>query len=230
MYILFSFSGDCVYSPRLWIHQVESWGSNIAVNVWWFSDINNLVKVENCNREYDRTLTFDTIQFHRTTEISDNDDNERDTIIHALRHGISRLIFKTSKSESVGIKQFTAIMTRNQRLDPDLMHIVTSIFVALDANRNKKLEVADLRIELSEKKSDTLMRSGTEWMSYARMFNYPLPVDFSNDSYITIKPFLWSEVVGEHNEDDEEDNVDDKEKEPQKDSDVKTGVKDHDEL
>lgn len=174
-------------------------------------------------------MTFDTIQFHRTTEISDN-DNERDTIIHALRHGISRLIFKTSKSESIGIKEFAAIMTRNQSLDADLMHIVISIFVALDANRNKKLEVADLRKELSEKKSDDLIRSGTEWMSYARIFNHPLPVDFSNDSYKTIKPFLWSEVVGEHDEDDEEDNVDDKEEEPQKDSDVKTGVKDHDEL
>ncbi|XP_038054908.1 uncharacterized protein LOC119727117 [Patiria miniata] len=28
-------AGDCIYLPFKWIHQVNSFGSNVAVNIWW---------------------------------------------------------------------------------------------------------------------------------------------------------------------------------------------------
>ncbi|XP_052827307.1 uncharacterized protein LOC106880870 isoform X2 [Octopus bimaculoides] len=65
-------SGDCLYIPYLWIHQVRSYGSNLAVNVWWNNSKNHLIDVNKCLKpcRYDLTLADVSFSFRE----DDNDD------------------------------------------------------------------------------------------------------------------------------------------------------------
>lgn len=171
---------------------MESWGSNIAVNVWWLNEINELVNVSNCNERYDRSMTMNKVTFHKTTEITD--PMNPNIVIHALRHGISRMVFRASGSKIVDVEQFVAILSGGRKLNKNSIEILHELYSVLDANGNQKLEIIDLDTELLEDDAKKLMTLGAEWLKDARMYECPLPVDFSNDSYKTIEPFSWKEI------------------------------------
>ncbi|XP_038055078.1 bifunctional peptidase and arginyl-hydroxylase JMJD5-like [Patiria miniata] len=43
-------AGDCIYLPFKWIHQVNSFGSNVAVNIWWNHQAYVVPSPESCGR------------------------------------------------------------------------------------------------------------------------------------------------------------------------------------
>ncbi|XP_012945505.1 lysine-specific demethylase 8 [Aplysia californica] len=56
--------GDCLYIPTHWIHQVNSSGSNIAVNVWWGREPSVRVAETGACHDHvtcDPSLTLDTV-------------------------------------------------------------------------------------------------------------------------------------------------------------------------
>ncbi|PAA65260.1 hypothetical protein BOX15_Mlig019308g6, partial [Macrostomum lignano] len=61
-YIAHLFPGDCLYIPFKWIHQVRSYGRNIAVNLWF--DTALVRATDNCNEERpDPAWLIDTASF-----------------------------------------------------------------------------------------------------------------------------------------------------------------------
>ncbi|XP_050390812.1 uncharacterized protein LOC126809970 [Patella vulgata] len=50
--------GDCLYIPYKWIHQVRSYNSNLAVNIWWnhYSALD--VDTSQCNKKCDPNMTL----------------------------------------------------------------------------------------------------------------------------------------------------------------------------
>jgi len=63
------------------IHQVRSYGNNIAVNVWWRHHVNTHVDVEKClqqqNDVVDRSLTLDKVTCHDNHLYSDDTQSLR---------------------------------------------------------------------------------------------------------------------------------------------------------
>ncbi|XP_038055200.1 lysine-specific demethylase 8-like [Patiria miniata] len=43
-------AGDCIYLPFKWIHQVNSFGSNVAVNIWWNHQAYVVPSPESCGK------------------------------------------------------------------------------------------------------------------------------------------------------------------------------------
>ncbi|CAI9728759.1 wybutosine-synthesizing 5-like isoform X1 [Octopus vulgaris] len=56
-------AGDCLYIPYLWIHQVRSYGSNLAVNIWWNNSKNHLIDVNKCLKECRHDLSLADVSF-----------------------------------------------------------------------------------------------------------------------------------------------------------------------
>ncbi|XP_074657729.1 tRNA wybutosine-synthesizing protein 5-like [Tubulanus polymorphus] len=57
-------AGDCMFIPYKWIHQVNSFGSNIAVNVWWTHEIiQTITDIEHCDKIPDKMTTMDQVEF-----------------------------------------------------------------------------------------------------------------------------------------------------------------------
>ncbi|KAK6169680.1 hypothetical protein SNE40_020679 [Patella caerulea] len=54
--------GDCLYIPYKWIHQVRSYNSNLAVNIWWNHYDALDVDTSKCNKECDKTMTLDQVK------------------------------------------------------------------------------------------------------------------------------------------------------------------------
>ncbi|XP_050394060.1 tRNA wybutosine-synthesizing protein 5 [Patella vulgata] len=54
--------GDCLYIPHKWIHQVRSYNSSLAVNIWWNHYDALDIDTSQCNRECDETVTLDKVK------------------------------------------------------------------------------------------------------------------------------------------------------------------------
>ncbi|KAL5010674.1 hypothetical protein ScPMuIL_012979 [Solemya velum] len=57
-------AGDCLFIPYKWIHQVRSYNSNIAVNIWWNHHSSLNLDLTSCTSECDPDLTLEEVQFH----------------------------------------------------------------------------------------------------------------------------------------------------------------------
>ena len=68
--------GDCLYIPKLWIHQVRSFNRNIAVNIWFptpkasFFDMSTLELEKNCDKNQDIHKTFKDINFTKSNNVA----------------------------------------------------------------------------------------------------------------------------------------------------------------
>lgn len=62
--------GDCLYIPYRWIHQVRSYGNNLAVNIWWNHHIAPEVNLDLCNALCDHQMTLDLLEFRGFGEMT----------------------------------------------------------------------------------------------------------------------------------------------------------------
>ncbi|XP_061177332.1 tRNA wybutosine-synthesizing protein 5-like [Saccostrea echinata] len=67
-------AGDCLFIPYKWIHQVRSFDSNLAVNIWWNHFIPKDVSLESCNSECDLDLTLKTAEFRGFDQVMESVD------------------------------------------------------------------------------------------------------------------------------------------------------------
>lgn len=56
--------GDCLFIPFQWIHQVVSFNSNVAINVWWDHHLNDKVNLDACRPSRDHPISLDKVTFH----------------------------------------------------------------------------------------------------------------------------------------------------------------------
>ncbi|ELU17587.1 hypothetical protein CAPTEDRAFT_207894 [Capitella teleta] len=81
-------AGDCIYIPYKWIHQVRSFDSNIAVNIWWDAHGNQDIDMEDCPFSYDPLLTMSHVILHSSEEGDSNNVAEiKDEFLHFVTPG-----------------------------------------------------------------------------------------------------------------------------------------------
>lgn len=73
-------AGDCLFIPYKWIHQVRSFGSNLAVNIWWNHFIPKDVSLESCNKECDLGMTLKSVDFRGFDQVMESVDAIKDHV------------------------------------------------------------------------------------------------------------------------------------------------------
>ncbi|KAK6187487.1 hypothetical protein SNE40_005500 [Patella caerulea] len=61
--------GDCLYIPYKWIHQVRSYNSNLAVNIWWDHYLSLDVDPSQCNEKCDANMTLHGVKTNQYNRI-----------------------------------------------------------------------------------------------------------------------------------------------------------------
>ena len=129
-------AGDCLYIPRNWIHQVDSFERNIAVSFWFNTDtIPDLTIVNTCDSyRFDPAWTLDHLNLYSSIQ-------EFLNILH-----------KQVASTSVGmmfsnLKQLFAehLGTNEDQLDEHgLSDYIKEVFEILDSNEDESITEAEI--------------------------------------------------------------------------------------
>ncbi|KAK3097177.1 hypothetical protein FSP39_007148 [Pinctada imbricata] len=71
-------AGDCLFIPYKWIHQVRSYGSNIAVNIWWNHFKNKDINLDLCNHQCNLDMTLGNVEFGGFEQVMETLDSIKD--------------------------------------------------------------------------------------------------------------------------------------------------------
>lgn len=161
-------AGDCLYIPYLWIHQVRSYGSNLAVNVWWRHHLTVNLDYSQCNRQCDPNLTLQDAIFTGFDGLSFDPSQIRDHLLMSLGSE-DRLTFQRLAKSMFGPEMrlenakevFSKLHEIYQLLDMDSDGIVTRD--ELDTIPNKELaEVGLLFTHIDDMVAGTVEGEGEE--------------------------------------------------------------------
>ncbi|KAK3593837.1 hypothetical protein CHS0354_011438 [Potamilus streckersoni] len=94
-------AGDCLYIPYRWIHQVRSYGSNLAINIWWNHQHNANIDFKRCNAECNTELTLDQVKFKGFGELANSYGNIRDHLLDFVNRK-KTLEFESFKMMTLG--------------------------------------------------------------------------------------------------------------------------------
>ncbi|XP_033740827.1 uncharacterized protein LOC117327771 isoform X1 [Pecten maximus] len=132
--------GDCLYIPYRWIHQVRSYGNNLAVNIWWNHHIAPEVNLDLCNAECDHQMTLNHLEFRGFGEMT-SVDGIRDHFESFL--GISsRISFKRFQRALLG-EDIEMLKERNAG-DEYLLYL-RQIFSLMDDNSDDILTKQEVK-------------------------------------------------------------------------------------
>ncbi|XP_052808488.1 tRNA wybutosine-synthesizing protein 5-like [Mya arenaria] len=134
-------AGDCLYIPYLWIHQVRSYGSNLAVNIWWKHYIADELNYTTCNDPCDPDFTLDMAHFLGFEGLSESPYETRDHFLSVITEDTD---FDTFRKSFLGDEE---LLLQNEQLGKDLHEV----FSLLDLNKDGTLsnqEALDSPIEV----------------------------------------------------------------------------------
>lgn len=127
-------AGDCLYIPFKWIHQVRSFGSNIAVNIWWSHQKMKHLDASQCANRFNPELTLDKVHFLGFAPPTDTD---------MLKEHFDDLVRK-----EIDVDQFISLFVQETH-DEDTGYLLPlkQIFIVIDKDRDKRIspkEIAQL--------------------------------------------------------------------------------------
>ncbi|PAA74413.1 hypothetical protein BOX15_Mlig029500g1 [Macrostomum lignano] len=134
-------TGDCLYIPLFWIHQVRSFENNLAVNIWW--PPRTEYKLGECMPQYSTKLNFNRVYF-KTIENNIRGD------VDNIRLVLKAILPKDDRTEASLMKILSG---GNEALvaNPEFASAVSSIFKALDLNMDGELSDEELGRKLTRK-------------------------------------------------------------------------------
>ncbi|XP_064608195.1 bifunctional peptidase and arginyl-hydroxylase JMJD5-like [Liolophura sinensis] len=151
-------AGDCLYIPYRWIHQVRSYNSNLAVNIWWDHHKTADIDSSLCPQKCDYDLTLDKVNYIGFGAALNSEESLKDHILQMI--GIHSEI-----TEKKFMEQFLG------QDEPDESHagvgykdLLLQIFKLLDLNKDTALtkqELNDADKEIWENARDILLRLET---------------------------------------------------------------------
>ncbi|XP_071503904.1 bifunctional peptidase and arginyl-hydroxylase JMJD5-like [Diadema antillarum] len=139
------FPGDCVYIPYKWIHQVNSIGRNLAVNLWWEHSCENIPSPEICG-DMGRHLTLADISLVAEKPLPFHEDFEEDE-----PNPYQKLLDIMALDETVSFEDFKHIL---QYRTPELSdldwneecdHLAREVYDELDVDENGVISRAETR-------------------------------------------------------------------------------------
>lgn len=135
-------AGDCLYIPYKWIHQVRSYGSNLAVNVWWDHFKNKDVNWDDCNVECDPFLTLMKISFNGFSSQLESLDHIKDHFTGLLtvpKQMIMEQFLKSVIGNDIGY------LKQEGRYE-DASSLVFELFSLLDIDKDSVLTYDEVKI------------------------------------------------------------------------------------
>ncbi|CAH1798269.1 unnamed protein product [Owenia fusiformis] len=136
-------AGDCLFIPFKWIHQVRSYGSNLAVNIWWDFHKNRDVDLEKCNKEVDNTLTFKDIIFNGFGEMFSNAKAIKDHFCELTMRD-KKMDFEKLAKVLFGMEGLGEIIAKPGTSSEELKSRLQIVFNVFDVNRNGIMEHAEV--------------------------------------------------------------------------------------
>ncbi|XP_074657955.1 tRNA wybutosine-synthesizing protein 5-like [Tubulanus polymorphus] len=145
-------AGDCLYVPYMWIHQVNSYGSNIAVNFWWshygFLHNEEADSIADCDRKPECWLTT------HPNDLTGN-DQERDYPFEIL--DIMRVLVVQSESNQLTSEQLQNIP--KQGLSAEEKSYLDKAFKAADTDKDGVISIVEIDKIQSDKTVGDKFRS-----------------------------------------------------------------------
>lgn len=77
-------AGDCLYIPYRWIHQVRSYNSNLAVNIWWDHHKTVDMDASLCPQKCDFDLTLDKVKYVGFGAALNSEESLKDHILQMI--------------------------------------------------------------------------------------------------------------------------------------------------
>ncbi|KAL4233739.1 hypothetical protein ACF0H5_008419 [Mactra antiquata] len=130
-------AGDCLYIPYLWIHQVRSYGSNLAVNIWWKHHLSSDLDYTQCNDPCDTQLTLADAKFAGFTELARDPEEVKSQLRSFVGHGDGVKISKFVKNL---LGDNLIVLLQND----DVKTSINEMFTLLDIDKNALLSRDDL--------------------------------------------------------------------------------------
>lgn len=123
-------AGDCLYIPYLWIHQVRSYGSNLAVNIWWKHHLSHDLDYSGCSDPCNPEMTLEEASFEGFGDLESHP--------HLVKEHFRRLL---GNSKEMDITKFTnklvgAEMAGILKQNEEAMEALDEIFSLLDADKD----------------------------------------------------------------------------------------------
>lgn len=137
-------SGDCLFIPYKWIHQVRSYNRNLAVNIWWDHHRNSEIDVESCPTDMDPNFTLDKVNFVSFAELM--------STISSIRDQFYEFSIRT---KTLTFDKFVELLVANNNLDDageGFKVPLRQMFKLIDANRDGVLH-----------KNEVLTTSDEDW-------------------------------------------------------------------
>ncbi|XP_052244595.1 tRNA wybutosine-synthesizing protein 5-like [Dreissena polymorpha] len=129
-------AGDCLYIPYLWVHQVRSYDSNLAVNVWWHRYAKDDLDYSACNRQCNTEYTMAQAKFMGLETIQHDPNEVRD-------------YFMTYISNDTDLEGFIQILVADDydKIVNDTTYVrdFTEMFEMLDADKDGLLSLTDIK-------------------------------------------------------------------------------------
>lgn len=149
-------TGDCLFIPFKWYHQVTSVGRNIAVNIWW-KHLQSFVPSK-CD-DMPPGATLDQFQFTSLKKNGADDDDDDDD---AAAEGdepenlMEMLALVLKKKKHLSYDDFVNFLKDNiqtevkPEFEPDIMEFIGHVFQSTDVNKDGSVDVEDINL-LDEK-------------------------------------------------------------------------------
>ncbi|XP_033095598.1 jmjC domain-containing protein C-like isoform X2 [Anneissia japonica] len=135
-------SGDCIFIPYKWFHQVNSYERNIAVNLWWEHDGKILPTPENCGSTVQEMSLADVDM--KDEEKVETDDEEE--LIYEPLQDIMTSVLEGDQFILPSLILFTKIHPRLKDLtwSEECDRLVEKVFLIMDGNSDGILQKDDI--------------------------------------------------------------------------------------
>ncbi|XP_038054912.1 lysine-specific demethylase 8-like [Patiria miniata] len=148
-------AGDCIYLPFKWIHQVNSFGSNVAVNIWWNHQAYVVPSPESCGRPdpgLDISLADVSFQYHDQPDTGIGFLRDLHPEVDFVRDPSAslRAFMDEEETESLTEQQFLEFMDmmlsgpEGEIWTEEAVHVAHQMFQMLDTDGNGEITSHDM--------------------------------------------------------------------------------------
>lgn len=141
-YVVNVSAGDCLFLPYKWIHQVRSFGRNIAVNLWFDHFKNKNVDVDKCPSAPKSEMTFEGLNFAGFNTMAEDPEAIKDHMMSLTKHREDLSLKKLMKLLTGDVESIDSVKPAKEQL--------LKIFVKLDANLDGLLSHTEVKETPSE--------------------------------------------------------------------------------
>jgi len=153
--------GDCIFIPYKWIHQVRSYGRNIAVNIWWNHWKNKELDLSKCAKQEEGKSISDAL-FHGWGDFENRDEGvlEHTKDLLSMAHILKPVTFP----RWVGIFTNGLKMADHnpmqvlRNVDPDLKRALKEAFKTMNADKDSKITPEEFK-QLTEEQKQTVIKA-----------------------------------------------------------------------